>query len=56
MGVWSNVEEATRLVSAETKNEPIKENAEVYDRLFPIYQDLYGALKDSLDRISEIYS
>ncbi len=56
VGVWGSVEEATQVVRAETKNEPIKENTEIYDKLFPVYQDLYGALKNSFDRISEIYS
>jgi xylulokinase len=56
VGVWRSVEEAAQVVSAETKNDPIKENAAVYDKLFPMYQDLYGALKNSFDRISKIYS
>ena len=56
VGLWKDVEEAVGVLEVETKEVPIQENAELYDRLFPIYRDFYGALKDSFDRISEIYS
>jgi xylulokinase len=56
VGVWENVEAAVQVLRAETTTAPIEEHAKIYDRLFPIYQDLYAALKDSSERISEIYS
>ena len=56
IGVWESVEEAANVVTAETRNAPIKEHTEIYDRLFPVYQGLYGALKSSFDHISETYS
>jgi hypothetical protein len=34
----------------------MRENVRVYDKLFRIYQDLYGNLKHSFDQISKIYS
>lgn len=55
VGVWPSVEEAVRVVSVETKDLPIPEHADVYNRLFPIYQGLYNTLKDSFDRIAEVY-
>lgn len=56
VGIWDSVEEATQVVTAETRSDPIRENAEVYDKMFPIYQDLYGTLKKGFDRISKICS
>ena len=56
VGLWKDVEEAVGVLEAETKEVPIAENVALYDRLFPIYRDFYGALKGSFDRISEIYS
>ena len=50
------VETAVKVLRAETTTSHIEEHAQIYDRLFPIYQDLYAALKDSSERISEIYS
>jgi len=55
VGVWPSVEIAARVVNVETKNSPIMKHREIYDRLFPVYRDLYIALKESFDRISEIY-
>lgn len=56
VGLWRDVEEAVKVLEAETKDDHIRENTELYDRLFSIYHDLYGALKGSFDRVSEIYS
>jgi xylulokinase len=56
MGIWPTVEEAVKVLKVETQNTPIRENVRVYDKLFRIYQDLYGNLKHSFDQISEIYS
>lgn len=55
VGVWPSVEEAVRVVRVETKNPPVIKHREIYDRLFPVYRDLYSALKESFDRTSEIY-
>jgi xylulokinase len=56
VGLWQDVEEAVGVLKTETKDVPIGENVALYNRLFPIYRNLYGALKGSFDRISEIYS
>ncbi len=55
VGVWPSVEEAAMVVKPETRNMPIPENSKIYERLFPIYRDLYHTLKPSFDRIAEIY-
>jgi len=52
LGIWPSVEAATRIVKVETKTPPIRKHTEAYDRLFPVYQGLYGALKESFDHIS----
>jgi xylulokinase len=54
MGIWPSVEEAVKVLRIETKNVPHQENVRIYDRLFPIYQDLYRVLKNTFDQISEI--
>jgi xylulokinase len=56
VGVWGSVEEAVEVVKAETSTAPITKNMEIYGRLFPIYRDLYVALKHTFDRISDIYA
>jgi xylulokinase len=56
VGIWSSVEEAVQVVRTETRNDPIAENFEIYNKLFPIYRDLYGALKGSFDKIADIYT
>lgn len=56
VGMWSSVEEAVQVVRVETRNDPIAENFEIYDKLFPIFRDLYGALKGSFDKIADIYA
>jgi len=56
VGVWQTVEEAARVVAIETSTRPVKENAEIYSRLYPIYSDLYRSLKRTFDRIAEIYT
>lgn len=56
VGLWKNVEEAVEVLKAETKDDPIKENVHLYNRLFPIYRVFYSSLKDGFDRIAEIYT
>jgi len=56
VGIWSSVAEAVQVVEAETRNAPIAENFEIYNKLFPIYRELYGLLKDSFDSIADIYA
>jgi xylulokinase len=56
VGLWESVEEAVMVVKAETSTAPLKEHTKIYSRLFPIYRDLYLTLKDSFDRIAEIYA
>lgn len=56
VGIWSDVEEAVAVLKPETRNDPIKKNVELYNKLFPVYRDFYDSLKESFDRISQIYS
>lgn len=55
VGMWSSVEEAAQVVKIETRNPAVPKHTEAYDRLFPVYQGLYSALKESFDHISAIY-
>jgi xylulokinase len=55
IGIWPSVEEAVKLLKVETKTFPIPKNVETYDRLLKIYQSLYGSLKTTFDKISEIH-
>jgi xylulokinase len=54
VGIWPTVEEAVKVLGVETRNAPNTENIEVYGRLFQVYRGLYGALKNSFDRLSGI--
>ncbi len=56
IGIWPSVEEAVRVLRVETQSFPILENIEIYDRVFRVYRDLYGALKNDFDNISQIYN
>jgi len=56
VGVWPSVEKAAEVVKVETRNPAIPRHTEIYDRLFPLYQGLYSALKESSDSISGIYT
>ncbi len=55
VGIWSGVEEAAKVVKVETRNEPIPENTAIYDKLFLVYRDLYGALRKANDALWDIY-
>jgi xylulokinase len=55
VGIWPTVEDATKVVTTETANKPIQAQVDVYSRLFRVYHQLYGALKDSFDQIGRIY-
>jgi len=55
IGLWSTVEEAVKGLTVETRNSPILKNVIVYDKLFPIYRNLYETLKKTFDQISAIY-
>lgn len=55
IGIWPSVEEAVKVLKIETRTSPIPKNVEIYDRLFEIYQSLYGSLKTTFDKISGIY-
>lgn len=53
-GAYKNIEsacKATIKVAEETK--PDRASVKNYDRLFPIYQELYGSLKTSMNRLAE---
>ena len=51
-GIWSTVEEATKVLAVETETLPLPGNVEIYERSFRIYQTLYGILKTSFEQIS----
>ena len=56
-GAYKSIESAcsaTIKVAEETK--PIRQAVNTYNKLFPVYQDLYGNLKDSMSRLAEIQS
>ena len=54
IGIWPSVEEAVGVIKVETRNVPIPENVQLYDRIFRIYRGLYGTLKGSFDQLSEL--
>ena len=54
VGIWPTVEDAVRVVTPETVNRPIQAHVDVYSKLFRVYRQLYGALKDSFDQIAGI--
>ena len=45
-GVFSDIEQAAKMLKQETVTNPIAENVEVYKKLFKTYQGLYSDLKD----------
>ena len=55
IGLWPTVEEAVKSLKIETRTKPVPENVAIYNRLLPIYQGLYDALKNSFDQCSHIY-
>jgi xylulokinase len=55
IGVWQTVEDAAKVVATETANKPIQAHVDVYRRLFPVYSQLYRALKGSFDQMAGIY-
>lgn len=55
VGVWSSVEEAVKVVKPESTTRPVPENTEeTYERLFRLYRELYAALREPFQRISEL--
>ena len=55
IGIWPTVEEAVKVLRVETKTVPIPRNVEIYEKRFNVYRGLYGSLKETFDRISEVY-
>ncbi|MEZ6134810.1 MAG: xylulokinase [Pirellulaceae bacterium] len=54
-GHFKNIEEACKATIEVVKKTPPKKSAvREYNRLFPIYQSLYGSLKDTFGALSEI--
>jgi xylulokinase len=55
VGVFPSVEEACRsAIRVVGRTAPIPQNVEVYDRFYPIYRELYGALKPHFDAVTEL--
>lgn len=49
--VWSSVDEAcAQTVKACAQIEPVKKNAELYDRRYEVYRNLYPALRGAVER------
>jgi xylulokinase len=55
VGVWQTVEDAVQVVKTEKRTLPNEENAKIYQKLFPIYSNLYHQLKDTFERLADIY-
>lgn len=55
VGVWPTVEEAVQVIKTEKRTLPDAKNIEIYGKLYPIYRELYLNLKDTFDRLAEIY-
>lgn len=54
-GAYKNIEEACKAtISVVGKTAPNKNAIKTYDRLFPIYQGLYGSLRDSFQAIGQL--
>jgi xylulokinase len=55
VGVWPSVEEAVQVIQTEKRTLPDGKNIEIYQKLFPIYSELYHHLKDTFDKLADIY-
>src|SRR5512139_459506 len=52
-GVYKDVHEAVRTaIRVESQTEPRAESVAVYERLYPLYRGLYGALKPTFDALA----
>lgn len=54
VGIYKNVEEAVQVLKVETSVKPNTTQVKKYDRLFPVYQKLYSALKDTFKQLGGI--
>jgi xylulokinase len=53
-GTWGSVAEACKsTIHVVDRTEPIKEQVVAYDELYPLYQQLYPALKPTFDAVAE---
>ena len=56
-GEFRSIEEACKAtIQVADQTPPDRAAVKTYNRLFPIYQDLYGQLKDSMQALSQIQS
>lgn len=53
-GVWSSMEEATKVLKVETELLPDKKNKGIYTQLYEVYAKLYSNLKEGFDALSNI--
>jgi xylulokinase len=56
VGVWKSVEEAVQVIKTENRTLPNEKSAKIYQKLYPIYSSLYHQLKDTFDRLADIYA
>jgi len=55
VGIWQTVEEAVQVIKTEKRTLPDEKNLEVYRKLYPIYSALYHQLKNTFDKLADIY-
>ncbi len=53
-GIWSSMEEATKVLKVETELLPDKKNKGIYTQLYGVYAKLYNNLKEGFDALSTI--
>lgn len=54
-GAYRNIEEACKsTITVVSKTPPVKGSTKIYDRAFPIYQDLYRSLRSNFQAISNL--
>ena len=54
VGIYKNVEEASKVIKTGIVQEPNKENSSVYKDSYPIYKEIYINLKGSFKNLSKI--
>jgi len=52
IGLWKNLAEACGNIKTVTVDEPNAANKAIYDEMFGIYNDMYGVLKPTFDRLA----
>lgn len=53
-GIWSDIAEAVKVLSVKSVTYPIKENAEMYNKLFKVYDQMIAHFKQGYDWLNEL--